>query len=67
MRRLPGQVRDAYGDPASWSAEQIERYLDACDGVKDIFDALPKALAFVQGRPDATPAEVSAHLRGGAR
>ncbi|MEU9852793.1 hypothetical protein [Streptomyces sp. NPDC047974] len=67
MRRLPGQVREAYGDPAFWSPDQIERYLDACDGVKDIFDALPKALAFSKVHPDATPAEISAHLRGGAR
>ncbi|MET9376268.1 hypothetical protein ABZX98_19280 [Streptomyces sp. NPDC002992] len=64
---LPGQFRNAHGDPATWSSQEIEQYLDLCDGVMDIFDALPKAAAFAAANPSATPAEIAAHLRGGAR
>lgn len=67
MKRLPGQFSEAYGDPSTWTPQQFERYLDACDDVKDIFNAPPRALAFAQANPDATPAEIAAHLQGGAR
>ncbi|MFB8407536.1 hypothetical protein [Streptomyces sp. NPDC055912] len=64
---LPGQFLKTHGDPVTWCAAEFEEYLDCCDEVKDIFDALPKAARFAAANPAATPAEIAAYLRGGAR